>query len=195
MLVFHPHFLMKSILLTVAAIILCAGAAQAQKGGKGNTNNNNNNNNGNNSSQVTNLRWWVAQFPNGNNYMVRMDKIASASKHEFIANATVRVVEVTVATDSAVVARFYFMEPAGKDSSLAAVTTPLERAQSTLQDGVSRVSPTLGKQHVVKDYPTTTHAHTVDYVVQQEDTLNSLYASLTAAINQGVGGSWTSPEQ
>lgn len=187
---------MKSFLLTMVAVVLCAGAAQAQKA-RGNNNNNANNNNNNNgaNNQVTNPRWWVAQFPNGGNYMVRLDKIASASKHEFIANASVRVVEVTVATDSAVVARFYFMEPAGKDSNINAVSSALDRAQTTLQDAGSRVSPSLGKQHVVKDYPTTTHAHTVDYVVQSEDTLNNLYTNLTAAINQGLGGTWTSPEQ
>jgi hypothetical protein len=100
------------------------------------------------------------------------------------------VVEVTIGTDTAVVSRFYFFEPVGKDASIAAVNVVVNRAEDIAKDAASRASPTVGKLNVVKDYPNTTHAHTVEYVLQTEATLNSLYTSLMQAINTGRGRTW-----
>ena len=42
----------------------------------------------------------------------------------------------------------------------------------------------------IRDSPNTTHAHTVEYVVQDEATLGSPYSSLMQAINTGRGRTW-----
>ena len=136
---------------------------------------------------------WQAKFSNGF-YMVRLDRLCSVSKQEYIANGSARVVEVNIADQSNTLARFYYLEPVGKDSTINAAQTALERAQTTLQDAASRVSPSLGKLHVVKDYPTSTHAHTVEFVVQSEATLTALFSSIQNSFNLGQGAVWVCPD-
>lgn len=138
----------------------------------------------------TNPRFWQASFTNGGHYLVKLERISFASKHEYIGNGAARVIEVTVGCDTSVVARFYFLEPVGKDTPIAAGNIIINRAEQVAKDVGSRVSPTAAKLNVVKDYPNTTHSHTVEYVVQTEATLDSLYKSLMAAINTGRGRTW-----
>ena len=78
----------------------------------------------------------------------------------------------------------------GKDTPVAAANVAMARAEEVARDVAGRVSPSLGKLNVVKDYPNTTHAHTVEYVVQSEATLSSLYSSLMQAINTARGRTW-----
>ncbi|MCE9519448.1 MAG: hypothetical protein K8R87_07845 [Verrucomicrobia bacterium] len=137
-----------------------------------------------------NPNFWQASFTNGGHYLVKLNHINCASKHQYISDGVARVVEVTIGTDTAVVARFYFFEPAGKDTPLNAGQILLNRAQDTAQQAAARVSPNAARLNVVKNYPASTHAHTVEYSVQDEATINSLYASLLAAISSGRGRTW-----
>src|SRR6478736_2031897 len=77
----------------------------------------------------SNPRFWQATFANGGHYLVKLDRISTASKHEYIGNGAARVVEVTIGCDTAVVARFYFLEPVGKDSGVAAANLAINRAE------------------------------------------------------------------
>lgn len=138
----------------------------------------------------SNPRFWQATFANGGHYLVKLDRISFASKHEYIGNGAARVVEVTLGSDTSVVARFYFLEPVGKDASIAAANVVINRVEDVAKNAAGRVSPTAAKLNVVKDYPNTTHSHTVEYVTQSEAVLNSLYSSLMAAINTGRGRTW-----
>jgi hypothetical protein len=138
----------------------------------------------------SNPRFWQASFANGGHYLVKLERISSASRHEYIGNGSARVVEVTIGTDTSLVARFYFLEPVGKDTPVAAGNIVINRAEQAAKDAASRISPTLGKLNVIKDYPTTTHTHTVEYVLQDEATLHSLYGSLMQAIHTGRGRTW-----
>lgn len=138
----------------------------------------------------SNPAFWQATFENGGHYLVKINQISSASKHEYIGNGAARVIEVTIGCDTAVVARFYFLEPVGKDSPIAAANVIINRAEDVAKNAAGRASPTAGRLNVVKDYPNTTHAHTVEYVVQSEATLTSLYGSLMQAINTGRGRTW-----
>ncbi len=138
----------------------------------------------------SNPAFWQASFTNGGHYLVKLNQITCASKHEYIGNGAARVIEVTIGCDTTVVARFYFLEPLGKDSPIAAANVIINRAEDLAKQAASRGSPTAGRLNVVKDYPNTTHAHTVEYVVQDEATLGSLYGSLMQAINTGRGRTW-----
>lgn len=144
--------------------------------------------------ETSNPRLWQAKFPTGH-YMVRLDRICSVSKHEYISDGVARVVEVTVGTDSAVVARFYYLEPVGKDTPIAAGQIIINRAQEIQKTVADKISPSAGKLQVVKNYPVSTHAHTVEYVVQSEEGLNSLYGSLTVSVNTGQGRTWVSGDK
>lgn len=138
----------------------------------------------------SNPAFWQASFSNGGHYLVKLNQVTFASKHEYIGNGAARVIEVTIGCDTSVVARFYFLEPVGKDSSIAAANVAINRLEQVTKDVAGRVSPTAARLNVVKDYPNTTHAHTVEYVVQDEATLGSLYSSLMQAINSGRGRTW-----
>lgn len=138
----------------------------------------------------SNPAFWQASFANGGHYLVKLNAIACASRHEYVSDGVARVVEVNIGTNTAVVARFYFLEPVGKDTPLNAGQVVINRAQEVAQQAAARVSPSAAKLNVVKNYPASTHAHTVEYVVQDEATLTSLYTSLMAAINTGRGRTW-----
>lgn len=138
----------------------------------------------------SNPAFWQASFANGGHYLVKLNAIACASKHEYVSDGVARVVEINIGTNTAIVARFYFLEPVGKDTPLAAGQIIIDRAQDVAKQVAGKVSPSAAKLNVVKNYPTSTHAHTVEYVVQDEETLGSLYKSLMAAINTGRGRTW-----
>lgn len=173
---------MKAILTTTLALLLATNYALAQAPQPQTPSNA--------SEAESNPRFWQASFTNGGHYLVRLDRIAFASKHEYIGNGAARVVEVTIGCDTSVVARFYWLEALGKDSGLAAGSIVVDRAEQVLKDAGGRASPSLGKIQVIKDYPNTTHSHTVEYAVQSKDVLDSLYTSIMAAINTGRGRTW-----
>lgn len=141
----------------------------------------------------SNPQFWQASFGNGGHYLVKLGAIISASKHEYISDAAARVVEVTIGTSSEVVARFYFFEPVLRDTPIAAGQMLLNRAEEVKNQVATRVAPSAGKLQVVKNYPTSTHAHTVEYALQTEAALGSLYNSIMAAIHTGRGRTWKEP--
>jgi hypothetical protein len=155
-------------------------------------NNQNNNNNGNTNANTTasNPRYWQATFASGGHYMVRLDHIACASKQIYVSDGAARVVEVNIGADNAIVARFYFLEPVGKDSPIAAGQVLIDRATDVAKTVAAKVSPSAAQLQVVKNYPASTHAHTVEFVLQDEATINSLYSSLMQSISTGKGMTW-----
>ena len=128
---------------------------------------------------------WRCELPGGV-YLVALRSIVSISSHEYVVDGAARVTEVTVATASSVEARFYFLEPVTPSTGPAA--TSLETLQQHVQD-LSAAHPDLGAawQKVVKTYPTTTHAHTVEYRLSSKSDLQSLYQSLEQSWTNGRG--------
>lgn len=144
------------------------------------------------SEQDSNPAFWQAKFKDGGHYLVKLSNISSASRHEYVANGTARVIEVTIAASGAVVARFYWLEPVlAKDTPVAAVGAALSTTQQLAKLAASQVSPDLAKIKVIKDYPNTTHSHTVEYALQSEAALQSLFSSLLKAIDLNRGRTWT----
>ena len=168
-------------LLSLVVLAVCAHAQSSTTGTSGTTN----------ASQTdSNPRYWQASFANGGHYLVRLDRISSASKQIYISDGSARVVEVNIGADNAVVARFYFLEPAGRDTPIAAGQIIMDRAQDVAKTVASKVSPSAAQLQVVKNYPASTHAHTVEFVLQDEATLDSLYSSLMQAVSTGQGRTW-----
>jgi hypothetical protein len=175
---------MKSLLfLLVTLVSLGAALAQTAPGNTGNTDDN--------GDQLTPEPLWDGRLKGGN-YVVRIPAIMALSKHEYIANGAARVVEVNLAINSATVVRFYFLEPVKLEGGgiIAAGQTALDRARSTAEQMANRVSPTLTEPKAVKDYPTTTHAHTVEYLIKDEARLNSLFTSIDRSFRSGRGRIW-----
>ncbi len=132
--------------------------------------------------------FWQAELPGGH-YMVKLGNIVSASRHEYIADGVARVVEVTISTDSSVAARFYFVEAAGKDSALNVPGIIANRVESTTREIGGRGGIDTDTT-VIKNYPASTHAHTVEFRLPNLGTLDSLYGSLTSTIQRGKGRVW-----
>lgn len=176
------------LLLTLCSVVLFQGGLASNAAAQTNTPSA-----GSTDEVDSNPQFWQASFGNGGHYLVKMGAIISASKHEYISDAAARVVEVTIGTSSGVVARFYFFEPVLRDTPIAAGQMLLNRAEEVKNQVASRVAPSAGKLQVVKNYPTSTHAHTVEYALQTEAALGSLYSSVMAAIHTGRGRTWKEP--
>ena len=131
---------------------------------------------------------WQCTLPGGV-YLVALRSIASISSHEYVVDGAARVTEVTVATNSTVEARFYFMEPlVANPSSPVVPTGALTVLAQHAQDLATTHSPVEDVwQKVVKNYPATTHAHTVEYRLSSKANLQALYGSLSQAWTTGKG--------
>lgn len=135
---------------------------------------------------------WDGRF-NGGNYIVRCNSIIALSKHEYVSDGVARVVEVNLTLNSAQVVRFYFLEPVKIETGSSLVnagTQALERAKGMVEQAAGRASPTLTQPKVVKNYPVSTHAHTVEFVLKEEARLNAMFQSLERGFRTGQGRIW-----
>ena len=107
--------------------------------------------------------------------------IVSVSSHEYVVDGTARVTEVNIDTIGAALARFYFLEPNAPNAPMGVGASTLERAQQLLQEGADRTGQDVWKK-VVKSYPVTTHAKTIEYRVMDKATLQKLYESAESAL-------------
>jgi hypothetical protein len=125
---------------------------------------------------------WTGSLKGGR-YIVKCRDIIALSKHEYVADAAARVVEVNLTLSSNTAVRFYYLEPVRLEGSgtIAAGQQAIDKARQMVQDAAARISPTLTEPKVVKTYPVSTHAHTVEYVLKEEARLNSLFNSLEHA--------------
>lgn len=177
--------------LTFALLLLSTVALQAQSAPGQNTTGQGGQQN-QQGDEPTKDGLWDGRFKGGN-YIVRCNSIIALSKHEYVSDGVARVVEVNLTMSSSQVVRFYFLEPVKVESGSSMVnagTQALERAKGMVEEAAGRVSPTLTDPKVVKNYPTSTHAHTVEFVVKEEGRLNSMFQSLERGFRTGQGRVW-----
>jgi hypothetical protein len=124
--------------------------------------------------------FWRCELPGGA-YTVNLTAVASVSVHEYVVSGAARVTELTVATNSAVVARFYYLEPMVAKSPIGFGQSLIDRAQEKLQGGAVRTETEEVWKKVIMDYPATTHAHTVEYRLDSVDQVKKLQKSLEDA--------------
>lgn len=144
--------------------------------------------------------WWDCTLPGGN-FTVHIGKITSVSMHQYIVKAPTqsagatplpsRVYEVNVATDTAQVTRFYYIESAVDGGQSNIVKTGIDR----LNDVAGRLADKTGSAkfwHLVqKDYPQTTHAHTVEFRLDSKEDLDRLFGSVKRCWMVGRGARFT----
>ena len=130
---------------------------------------------------------WRCELPGGI-YLVALRSIVSISSHEYVVDGLARVTEVNVATASTVEARFYFLEPLPTSAASTGPGASLQALQQHVQE-LTAAHPEVEAvwQKVVKNYPTTTHAHTVEYRLNSKSDLESLYESLEQSWTTGKG--------
>ena len=128
--------------------------------------------------------FWRCELPGGI-FLVALRNIQSVSSHEYIVDGAARVTEVTVATASSVEARFYFLEPVGANAASpvgGSAAATLQSLQQRVQDLAATHSPMEPVwEKVIKNYPATTHAHTVEYRLSTKANLMQIEQSLEQA--------------
>ena len=143
-----------------------------------------------------NVPTWKCKLPGGS-YEVALGSIVSVSSHEYLVDGLARVTEVNIDTTGSVLVRFYYLEGAlptptavpGAQSGTALI----EKAEQQ----VSAASEKTGLDHwkkVVKNYPTTTHARTVEYRLSTKEQLNQLFSSVQNSFRNRRPGSFTAEQ-
>ncbi len=187
-----PPYLMRSFSRFLAVLTLAglAGTTLPAAGFAQRANPRNNNNNADPAATPsgtvapTQNGFWRCEMPGGI-FLVALRNIQSISSHEYIVDGAARVTEVTIATSSSVEGRFYYLEPV----TPSAAGATLQQLQQHVKDLASNHVDDSDKvwEKVIKNYPTTTHAHTVEYRLTSKENLQQLYSSLEQAWMSGRG--------
>lgn len=130
-------------------------------------------------------RFWQATLPGGH-YMVALDRISSISRHQYVLDGALIVDEVTVDSLGQALARFYFISPVTSTTTGNSVAGIVERGTELLDQAAARAGTDVHNM-VVKKYPDTTHARTVEYRLLSKEQLTSLYQSLQNSWQSGKG--------
>jgi hypothetical protein len=129
---------------------------------------------------------WRCDLPGGT-YEVAIRSIISVSTHEYVVDGAARITEMNIDTPGSLSVRFYYIEPVVSNSPLGIGQATMEKAQEIAGEVSSRVTsdnqPVWEK--VVKNYPTTTHAHTVEYRLSSKAQVLSLFNSAEQAFRLG----------
>ena len=134
-------------------------------------------------------RFWQATVQGGH-YMVSLERISAISRHKYVLDGAVIVDEVTVDALGQALVRFYFLKPisdaATGNSAGAAASRIIDRGRE-LVDRTADQAGTEIHNMVVKKFPDTTHARTVEYRLLSESELGALYGSVRTAWETGRG--------
>ena len=137
------------------------------------------------------IRYWEATLPGGT-YMVSVSEIVSVSMHDYFVDGVGQVSEVTIDTKGSAIGRFYVVISPLSGAAASGVETAkqsLERLKKTAE-GVSGVKGVDPSTAVVKTYPTTTHAHTVEYRLSDKEELDALFKSARSSLLNATTGTY-----
>jgi hypothetical protein len=118
----------------------------------------------------------------GGSYVVSLNTIASIATHTYVVDKVIRVTELTVTTTGMSEARFYYIESYKPGGPTAATQEILDHVEDRAKEIATRMG--MGEAvntEVTKNYPTTTHAHTIEYRVESKDAVTQLFKSVEAA--------------
>jgi len=127
------------------------------------------------------ITYWKAELPGGT-YIIAHDSVNGVSSHEYVLDGAARVTEVNISTSGVMQPRFYYIEPLTPNVPTNAGQGAADRAKSALEEAASRLlpgDPVWAK--VIKMYPTTTHAGTIEYRIETKQQLENLYKSLESS--------------
>jgi hypothetical protein len=132
------------------------------------------------SGTATAIMMWRCNLPGGS-YSVALRSVVSVSSHEYLVDGVARVTEVNIDTTGNALVRFYYIEPTTPTSPIGLGNATIDKAKELFQKGAEMSGQDVW-QKVIKNYPTTTHAHTIEYRVTDKETLQRLYTSAEAAL-------------
>lgn len=123
--------------------------------------------------------FWTCELPGGS-FMVSLAQITSVSKHEYVVDNAARVTEVVVDTQGSALARFYYLEPIMPEAGATGGMLQ-DRARTEVERALDKLGLEAPWQKVMKSYPTTTHAGTVEYRLNVKDDVDRVLDSVTQA--------------
>jgi hypothetical protein len=119
--------------------------------------------------------------------MVALSRIVSVSRHQYVLDGTLIVDEVTVDTEGEALTRFYHISPITDAVPGNAAAALASRGREVIDKVAQRAAGTNVQDMVVKKYPDTTHARSIEYRVSSEQELTALYSSVRNAWESGRG--------
>jgi hypothetical protein len=126
---------------------------------------------------------WRCNMPGGT-YQVLVSAMLSVSSHEYVVDGAARVTEVNVDTTGQLAVRFYYIESAVTSGPGGIGAATIGKVQGLLAEAAER-SGTDAWKKVVKSYPVTTHARTVEYRVAERESLDKIFASASRCLTTG----------
>lgn len=121
-----------------------------------------------------------AKLPGGT-YEVAVRAIISVASHEYLVDGVTRVTEVNIDTAGSLLVRFYYLEPAAPNTPAGIGSATVAQTQRLLKEAAEKTGQDVWKK-VIKNYPTTTHARTVEYRLESMEQLNKVFESAEAAL-------------
>jgi hypothetical protein len=118
--------------------------------------------------------------------MVLLNHIVSVSRHKYLLDGALIVDEVTIDTTGQALARFYFISPVS-DAAPGNTIADIAQHGRELVDKATKYVGTEVQNMVVKKYPDTTHAKSIEYRMLSEADLSSLHGSVQNAWETGRG--------
>ena len=138
--------------------------------------------------------FWKCNLPGGT-YLLPLDHISNVSTHEYVVQGAGRVWEMIVSDDSSSIARFYYMESASRlKDPVVTGESGLKYTEAALEKAAKATQTEEVWKRVVKEYPHATHAHTVEYRLEDIKTMHLLFDHLTGCWTYGRPGEinvWT----
>ncbi len=131
---------------------------------------------------------WRAELPGGT-YMVSLAALRHISVHEYLVPGVGKITEMTVDAGGSVSSRFYAVGLPDAQTPSNLGQTMVDRAKEALNEARDRMDASGITRSVVKDYPSTTHAHTVEYFISSPESVRKLYQNLERAWMSGRGDS------
>lgn len=122
--------------------------------------------------------------------MVALDRISSVSIHTYVIGQSYIVNEVNIQTSGSGLVRFYTFELPGESGAASTARNLIDRGKSLVESGGARAGVDLNTT-VEKEYPITTHAHTIEYRLFDTDDLDELHASIKRALKENRGRKFT----
>lgn len=140
------------------------------------------------SPSPTRMPMWRCDLPGGT-YEVAIRSMLSVSTHEYVVDGIARVTEMNIDTPGTLAVRFYYLEPITPTSPVGVGQSTLDKVHEMAKEAVGRAVPGEPPwEKVVKNYPNSTHAHTVEYRLDSKDQLDRLFKSAEEAfrLNQNT---------
>ena len=126
---------------------------------------------------------WRCTLPGGI-YVVPLRSIAAVATHEYVVDGVARVTEVNIDTTGNALGRFYYLEPITPQTPLGVGQATLNKVQELAEEAASRTGQEDAWQKVVKNYPGSTHAHTIEFRVASKGQLTTIFESVDRALRE-----------